>query len=576
MSGILFIRKRCLVVDCGGTTVKVLLAERHRDGIQVLHSMTVNLREEGLLSVDEMGRHLARLLDAFGDIPMTALVRQSSTISQIMEMGGKWPHNVRRAIREETSNLSGLSERSILYDFVPMRPFARFQAPYWVTIARENELEEQIEPLRRQDRQIAAVTTPANSLVNAFVTLCPGTGEALLLEIGETSTTVALVEGGQGVFATNIALGGEHFTEALAEDLGVDYDRAESIKREADVFESNRPTEKLGQALLRWREEIDEVVMEWSREQGLDVNRYLYLPCWLSGGGSCQPGLHRFLALNWHREIGDWPALSEDLPDGGAANYAVAYGAALGTFRKGPCPVNLLPADLRKARGFERRVQALYWVCAVCLALAFFLIFRGAGNLREDISVKREELERAREAVSLAEEVDTLRELRREVYFETMPVLYRKKVTRDFLETLAFLRGLGEQEEYWFVLLADEDSYFEEGERLISPRSTSETIGLADFIGRERGFIVELCVPGEEELAETSALGEVVSALRSAEFLRGVDKLPAGQRRVRVPPEATLPDYTYTLTLELEPLHHGIEELSQEDWRRSTRLFSNP
>ena len=538
--------------------------------------MTVNLREEGLLNADEMGRHLARLLDAFGDIPLTALVRQSSTISQLMEMGGKWPHNVRRAIREETSNLSGLSERSILYDFVPMRPFARFQAPYWVTIARENELEEQIEPLRRQDRQIAAVTTPANSLVNAFVTLCPREGEGLLLEIGETSTTVALVDGGQAVFATNVALGGEHFTEALAEDLGLDYDRAEALKREADVFENSRPTEMLGRVLQRWREEIDEVVVEWSREQGLEVDRYRNLPCWLSGGGSCQRGLRRCLALNWHREIGDWPSLSKDLPEGGAANYAVAYGAALGTFRKGPCPVNLLPADLRKARGFERRVQALYWGCAVCLALAFFLIFRGAGGLREDIRVKREDLERAREAVLLAEEVDTRRELRREVYFEALPVLYRKKATRDFLETLAFLRSLGEQEEYWFVLLADADSYFEEGERLISPRSTSETVGLTDIIGRERGFIVELCVPGEEELAETSTLGEVVSALRSAEFLRGVDKLPAGQRRMWVATEATLPEYTYTLTLELEPFRHGMEELSQEDWRRSRRLFPNP
>ncbi len=572
----IFRGQRSLVIDHGGSAIKVLLAERSGGGIRVLHALTVNLRDEGLLNADEIGRYLSRMLEAFGDVPVTLLVRQSSTISQLMEMGGKWPHNVRRAIREETRNLSGLSERAILYDFVPMRPFARFQAPYWVTIARENEVEEQIEPLRHQECQISAVTTPANSLINAFTTLNPGGKEGLLLEIGETSTTVAIVEGGQGVFATNVALGGEHVTEAISDDLGVDYDRAESLKHESDVFAEGRPTEMLGRVLGRWREEIDEVVLEWSREQGLDVNHYRYLPCWLSGGGSRQPGLRRHLAGQWEREICDWPQLSKDLPDGGAADYAVAYGAALGSFRKGPCPVNLLPTDLRRARGFERKVHALYWVCALCFVLAFFLVFRGAENLREEIRVGRADLESAREAVRLANEVDSQRELRRRIYYETLPVLHRKKLTRDFLETLAFLRGLSEREEYWFVLFSDDDSYFGEGTGVAAPRVTSETISLSELVGRSPGFIVELCVPGEEELAEDSALGEVVSGLRVADFLSGVDKLPAGQRRLRVPSQATLPEYTYTLTLELEPFQHGLGDLSQGNGTRSQLLFPRP
>ncbi len=576
----LFQPKRCIVVDAGGSSAKVLLAERSGRRVTVLHALTLNLEEEGLINAEEIRRHMGKVLDDLGDASLILVIRQSTTISQIMDLGKKWPYNVKRAIREETRNLSGLTEKSILYDFVPMRPFSRFQAPFWVTIARENEVSEQLELLEGSGRKIAGVMTPANSLINAFERLCPDDKHGLLVDIGETSTTVALVEDGQGIFATNIALGSEHFTEAIAEDEGCSYDRASALKQETDLFSAEKRYSGLLQVLARWRREIDDVVLEWSREQGVELDRYRHLPCWLSGGGSRQPGIQEYLAREWRGEMREWPLLSSNVGAIDSSDYMIGFGAVLGAFRKAAYSVNLLPHSLRRARAFERQVRLSYGVGCVVLLLLAVLMGREIFALTEDIALKREEIEYREHVWSLAESIDGLREERLRAYREALPIFFYKKRTRDLLETLAFAGEISDPDRYWFVLLSDQRSYFEGHPVEAGPREGQRgaSVALDDILGDQTGFVIELCipVPDENESDAQVALADVVSGLRGAPFLWSVDKLPAGQRRYLVEDEATIQEDTYSLTLELEPFRHSLAEAPSLEWTRTPRFLTRP
>ncbi len=572
----LFQPKRCVIVDPGSTSIKVLLAERSGQRVSILHALTLNLEQEGLLNADEIRRHVGKVLDDLGDGSVSLVIPQSITISQLMDLGKKWPYNVKRAIREETRNLSGLTEKSILYDFVPMRPFSRFQAPFWVSIARENEVMEQLELLQDTDRKVAGVMTPANSLINAFGYLCPDEKHGLLVDIGETSTTVALVEDGQGIFATNIALGSEHITEAIAEDEGCGYERAGLLKQETDLFSGERRYSGMLQVVSRWRREIDDVVLEWSREQGVELERYRHLPCWLSGGGSRQPGIRGYLKQEWRSEIRDWPGLSSKLGAVDVPNFVITYGAVLSAFGKGVYSVNLLPHSLRRARVFERQVRRLYGVAGVVMVVLLILMGRGAFGISEDIAGKREKLEQRENVQLLAGNIEVMREERVIAYRDVLPLFFYMKRTRDFLETLAFLREVSDDDRFWFVLLADQDTYFGRDSGPGTSRTQEGRVSMEDIAGEQTGFVVELCILNANDGEAQAILGEMVVNMRNAPFFWSVDKLPSGQRHDHVPQAATTDGTVYSLTLELEPFRHTLAETPSLEWKRTPRFISRP
>ena len=554
-----------------------MLGERSGRTVNVLHALTLDLEQEGLLNAEEIHRHVEKVLEELGDVPVALVIPQSSTISQLMDMGKKWPYNVKKAIQEETRNLSGLSDKSILYDFVQMRPFARFRAPFWVTIARENEVEDHLDLLSASGRRIEAITTPANALINAFRALCPGSQEGLLVDVGESSTTVALVEGGQGIFATNIALGGEHFTEAISQDEGCTFEEAKDLKQQKDFFKGDASSPALVSVLDRWCREIDDVVLEWSREQGVPMDRYRFFPCWLSGGCSRQPGLSEYLEREWRTEIRRWPGFSAHAADVDVSDFVISYGAALSAFGKGEYSVSLLPNVLRRARVMERQVRNLYAFGAVALLTLLVVMGNAIAGMVDGIREKRREVEHYERVEAVAAQIDGVREEWRRTYRQVLPLFYYKKAARDLMETLAFLGRISEENRFWFVLLSDREHYFEGAAAGGAARPGQGQQALVeDMVGIQRSFIVEVCVPAEDEEEALMLLGDVVAELRDAPFLWSVDRLPAGQRRLLVPDEATIQEHTYALILELEPFSHGIAESPSLEWTGTPHFITRP
>jgi hypothetical protein len=162
-------------------------------------------------------------------------------------------------------------------------------------------------------------------------------------------------------------------------------------------------------------------------------------------------------------------------------------------------------------------------------------------------------------AADLATEYETLR-----------PVLAAQQNTVDTLRTLSLLQESRSNHAFWFVLLADQQSYFSQPPTLLATNrplrtnifgGTLEPPRLGIFTPRSNpaaltnlalarpGFIAELCVPGGAESAR-QVLSEVVNGLKQQRLFSKVDLLSDDLRRSLADNKVIVPERDYVLALD--------------------------
>lgn len=545
--------RRCIAVDLGQSRIKAILAERRGSRIEVLHAFTLDLQEEGLLTLEETNRHISRILLEMGDYPVSLVIPQHVAVSHLIALPPEGRGSWERMIEQETQKLIGLSESAIVYDYLRLKPFQRQRNPVWVTVSREKELDDQIKRLHGSGLAVSEVTNTGNALASAYLATQPPAKRVVLVDIGATATTVVLLERLQPVYATAFPFGGELFTEAVAMSRGIPFDEAETIKKTELIFEERAGFPEFIQAVERWHQELQKVLAECLKDpEGPDEERAKVI---LSGGSSLQPGFLEFLDNRCPFDYHLWRDSTRGVD---SQTYAVAYGAALAGLNIAPVKSSLLPKPLRQER-FRTVQVALLNTCAGLLLIAiFFVLLTDASARREGLREKMaalQELEKAYEKTGTVQELLTRRNSQ---YNKIVPIVQQQKRTRDLLKTLALMQEVRAEQEVWFVLLADGKSYFEGGavserEAPVRARGSPEPAEIARSETQAPGwnrFVVELSISAEGgKMLEI--LRNVVNTLGSGSIYRNVDTLAPRERKQLVDPSVTLPERTFSLNLEL-------------------------
>lgn len=550
--------RRCIAVDLGESRIKAILAEKRRGRIEILHAFSLDLHEEGLLTLEETNRHISRILQEMGDYPVSLVIPQHIAISHLIslpadEKGRSWT----RRIEEETHKLTGLSESAIVYDYFPLKPFPKNQNPVWVTVSRELELANQIGRLRASNLMVSEATNTGNALASAFIATQPPVPRVALVDIGATATTVVVLVEMQPVYATAFPAGGELLTEMIAASRGIDFDEAEVVKKTEKVFSELGRDPEFIDAVNRWQGEFRKVLSEAAQilEDSSDFN----LPIMLSGGSSLQPGFVDFL----RKEQGfDYQLWKDEGHDFDAQTFGVVYGAALSGLKVAPIKTSLLPRSLQQARFRAMQLSALNAFVMVLLAVLFVVLSLDVSSKREGLRAKTAALENLEAAYAQTPILDELLEERNEKYRRIVPVVQQQERTRDLLLTLDLMQQVRADHNIWFTLLADGKSYLREMNRSSSSESTTlrgrsnrfspdQTLA-EDQWKRWNRFIVELAVPAEgRETLRT--LRSVVDALRDSGIYQNVDTLALSDQQALVSEEVTLPGRTFSLSLKLDP-----------------------
>jgi len=560
--------RRVAVVDPGSRNLKLLLATSEFGRLHIRQRELLDLKAEGLVSAEEIKTHLLATLDLWGSPPIALVLPQHLSTSQVIDVPMAPESEVKKLIEDETVRLGGVSESRIVYDFVRIETDVPNHQQFWVTLCQEGEIRDRILRLGLENEDLCDVTTTANALIAIYRVKAPDSPRAILVHMGAQTTVVVIILAGQGAFTTSFQMGGDFFTRALMRERSCSEESAESIKRGTNLLFGRDADPQFISLVDGWVAELDRQLKDWfDRNPGAAANREKFEMV-ASGGGFDQPGLIEHLKLRAGFNLRLWPSEERANIAGSLKGFEVAYGAALQALGYSAQPVSLLPEDYRAA--WKRRVARqrlefasllLVLVCMLGFALGTwhnFTLIKNKSALLAKIHAGQDAVEQNDAFTSdLIAEYEALR-----------PVFAAEQNTLDTLKTLSLLQNSRSNRSCWYVLIADQQTYFTQPLPSIStnkvaatnstPASASSTLpgGLAsswimwtNISLAKPGVIAELCIPEEDETARR-LLGQIVSELQHQRVFAIADRLAEDQRRALADPKVVIPDREFVLRLD--------------------------
>lgn len=133
-----------------------------------------------------------------------------------------------------------------------------------------------------------------------------GLAPVLVVDLGAATTKMYVVERGIVRLTHLITIGGQHMTEILARSLGWDFEKAERVKRERGLKNSNAystdENERIRTSLLSTLErvfgEVNRVLLSYGQRYNKNVARVV-----LAGGGASLPGIAEEAKTSLHAEV---------------------------------------------------------------------------------------------------------------------------------------------------------------------------------------------------------------------------------------------------------------------------------
>ena len=554
--------RRALALDAGSRCLKLTWVEVLFGRLRILNEQSIDLQEEGLRSATELDIHLHAVLKELGHPPIAFTLPQPLSTSQLIDLPPVPEEEARRLIEEEAVKLSGVSDTAIIYDSVRIHALAQNRQQYWVTLCQEGEIREQLKRLDLDQEELCEVTTTANALIAAYLAMHPEADQTVLVHTGAQNTVVVILVNGHGVYAGTFPMGGDFFTRAIARQLNCSLEAAEQYKRTKDVFTGDDALPDFGPVVDGWVEQLKRQLDDWfGSKTGRDYSLSAFQVV-VGGGAFMQPGLLHCLKEKIGVACSRWPVgggKDSALP---TAGFEVAYGTALQALGRSAQPASLLPVEYRVA-GRRRRLRQ--WIEFANVALLIFLgLLLLFGTWQKWSLVKHKEALRAKMRAGLenTQKADVLTAQLLTQYEQLRPLLERQKNTLDTLRTLALLQQSRSNRSYWYVLFADQQSYFTQ------PLATAPTnvvavtnpppVGTTELLAgaatnpppAKPGFIAELCVPEDADSARKT-FSQLVDNLKRDALFSKVDSLSTDLRRSLADPSLVLTNRHFALAFEL-------------------------
>ncbi len=547
---------RLIAVDHGSRSVKLLLVETGAMDIKVLGHKTVDLLEEGLLASEEIQRHVAELLEEWAEWPIVAPLPAHLSFAQILDLPTGGESDIPRVIEEQTGRLRGITNSPLVYEAVALTPHGRLQKPYFVTIAREQDVDQHLQRITARATDVRDVSSFANALVSAHTALQPSLRHCVLVDCGASATVLAIVRDGQQVFASSFAVGGNALVDALARARKLAVPEAEAQLGAQNLFAGAQRVPGLCAAADNWLTELRKTLDDWRKQYAGGLAAETLGPVILSGGVLRVPGWLEYLQDQRGFTFSRWPRLPGTGDESLLSDFAAAYGAAVAAARRPLDSPSLLPPPLRAHRQQLSRLAKVNVVGVVCLLLAALVVALATWHKAALVVRKRGLAQKAEAAAAQVRQLENLARQRDQTLERCWPLLDQQERTLNLLHTLRVLQQGRAHHDFWCVLLADSDSYAHGTTLPVSPTNRPGFLPLATS-GEENvtkpGFVFELCVPAQGDQT-LKVVGDVVADLRKDPLFGRVDSVPAIQRRALVDAKVLIPDRHFAVSVDFADL----------------------
>ncbi len=546
--------RRVLAVDAGSRCLRLMLLERRFGRLRLLRQDAVDLQEEGLVAAEELKAHMQAALAEWGRPPLALALPQQVAVSQIVDLPPVPDAEARQLIAAETVKLGGLGESAMVYDFTRVDTPTENRQSYWVTFCQEIEIQSRIEQLGLDDQDFREITTAGNALLTAWHATRPGKRDAVLVHAGAQSTTLVIIRNGVGVFASSFPMAGDFFTRAIARLRQVAPEAAEALKRSTNLLSGAQALAGFAEIVDGWTAELKRQLGEWGGPVENPAAGLLIA----TGGLFEQPGLLDYLEARAGLRCQRWPVAHHDDALAPAMGFEIALGTALQALGESAQPASLLPENRRAV--WQKRLgrQRLEFANAVLLCACALALGLGIWQKLGLIEQKRALADKIQAGLEVAQDTSTLTGDLLNGYERLRSLFDHQQMTVDALQSLALLQPARSNQSLWFVLVADQQSYF--AHPASQAATNKPTVGPteSEFAAPRRdpnasparpGLIAELCVPEDADAARNT-LSLVVSSLKKSPVFARVDQLSEDLRRSLADPKVVLAGRHYALALD--------------------------
>ncbi len=526
---------QCICVDLGTQQIKYVLVRNTSKDIQIVKFGKIDLKEDALLSQEEVNQQLGKVISELGDYPLTVLVPQNLVTSQTIhvpeELDGASSKEIKQYLKSVTT--PGMTNSSFVIGYCKLFGLGgknKTSNLYYTSIAKEQSVNELVGRFVNTEAPIISVLASLNAAASGFIQKSEVGDETLVLvDIGAISTHALVIHKKQSVLAANFPVGGEYLTQHLSKALRCTFEEAELLKRQHNYLAGDYVNAIFQTAVRRWLKDLMSWLIELARSAETvrkihlteERRRELLLrvPIYLSGGASLTPGLVDYLCLKSGGKFLPWPQYPGIPEDFSMARYAACLGAGMETLKVAPDSGSLTPNYLLDAYKINQvRFRAL--VAALVLMPILFLVllilttsavvasFQNSGKVK-DI---RATTQKAKSIISVYQTRD--REL-----FNYAPVLQKRKRTMDVLNILKFQQDMvvASTNQMWFLLLADKHTYTQGSPSLDNHTNTVLKMGdVEEFSLGKYTYISELCLltnrgPDPQKLFLTTVRDEMTN-----------------------------------------------------------------
>jgi hypothetical protein len=252
--------------------------------------------------------------------------------------------------------------------------------------------------------------------------------------------------------------------------------------------------------------------------------------------------------------------------------FEVAFGAALQALGYSAQPVSLLPDDYRVAWQKRLNLQRLELASFGLAVLCLLLLAVGTWHKVSLISRKQALLAKVQAGQEALEANDLLAAELTTEYENFRPLFASQQNTLDTLRTLALLQQSRSNRSLWYVLLADQQTYFSQSlgppstnkpsfAKLFAPIGNRPRGSPTDFSAASSsstnlsptkpGLIAELCIPEDADGARRIRR-QLVDELKEQRLFSKVDLLSDDLRRNLADPKVIIPDRDRDFVLALD------------------------
>ncbi|NMA19619.1 MAG: pilus assembly protein PilM [Lentisphaerae bacterium] len=456
----------CVGLDIGQSEVKTILLERKGKNLLIARKEVLSIWEEGILDDKELYRSIGTWLQEkkLNEISCCAGLPQFLTTPQISDFPpGIDDDTLKTLVRNETAQLSGLSDESFIHDYQPLKPFFGRKNPVLIGICRESAVNEQVRKLRDIEVNVQDMGMNGLAVVNAFYFLHPREKEnpaiQLLLDLGNENSTLAIVAQGQVLYISSLMFGSRRFSKLLAQELNCSENEAEMRKSTYKPDWSN-PDSPFLTAVRQLENELKIATEHWQQSELPEFQNQPISKIWMTGGGARFWGLNAQLIRTYACPVEILGVKNNEQTD---PTLIVALGLALQGIGQAECSISLIPNLLRWQQQKIARLPYLRGTAVILIAALLVFLFWFHYHVTREQSRLEARMSELNLCNSLVPRLDAAQAQIGFYQKMLIPLVESGSRSQQFLDTLKELQlamaTTPDQDEGWCIYVADEFSY---------------------------------------------------------------------------------------------------------------------